>query len=69
MLAVNLGTHTHQVISWNIFHNEHLDVWEVWITRPNGKNMMVAQGSERDMNLVKSAFDYAFEHDKKIVTL
>lgn len=69
MLAVNLGTHTHQVISWNLYYNVNDDEWEVWITRPNGKSMQIAKGDEKDMQIIKDAFDFAYENDKKIVTL
>lgn len=68
MLAVKVlkNDETHQAISWNLSRRGQSAIWEVWITRPTGKNLLIATGSEEEMRAVKNFLDYSVENDVKL---
>jgi hypothetical protein len=64
MIAIKVDNATHEAISYNT----HIEdgTYQLWIARPNGKNLKIAEGTQAEMEELKSALDYAVEHNKRI---
>ena len=64
------GDESHEIMSSNMFENEEEEIFEVWITRPNGKNLKVFVHEDKDeAKLFKEALDYAIKTGEKTFTV
>ena len=62
MIWIIKGDESHNIISCNVFQNEEEDIYEVWITRPNGKNLKVFKHEDKaEASLLKEAIDFAIQ--------
>lgn len=53
---------SHQIMSCNVHMNDGSGNFELWITRPNDKNLKVAESADRaDVIEIKEAIDFAIE--------
>lgn len=68
MLWVKIDDKAHQVISYNL-HWLGKDKYQVWVERPTGKGLMIAEGSKEEMKLLIDALDYTVERDEKMLVL
>ena len=70
MIAIIKGNVTHYMISSNTNYNEKEDKHELWISRPNGKNLKIKESSdEEEIILIKEAIDYGIEHGEHAIRL
>ena len=54
---------SHQIMSCNTHYDEEKDKHQLWITRPNGKNMKIEESSnQQDIDEIKEAIDFAIEN-------
>lgn len=61
---------SHQIISCNTNPNTDEHGWELWVTRPNGKNLKVYENEDRvEVELRKEAIDYALKNNKPTIEL
>jgi hypothetical protein len=68
MLWLVKGDFSHQIISCNI-HEEN-GVYQLWITRPNGKSMKLKESRVKDdVSIIKEAIDYAIEQRESVLRL
>ena len=64
MIWIIKGSESHEIISANVKHDE--DKSELWVIRPNGKNLKVYENTEQvEVNLYKEAIDFAIEQGEK----
>lgn len=70
MIAIIKGDNTHYMISCNTNYNEKNDVHELWISRPNGKNLKIKESKDQEeINLIKEAIDYGIENGENAIRL
>lgn len=68
MLWVIKGDYSHQIVSCNI--HEDNGVFQLWVTRTNGKNIKLEESANREeVLLIKEAIDYAIEHREPTLRL
>lgn len=70
MLWIIKGEQSHAIISCNTHHNKNDETYQIWITRPNGKNLMLDES--KDFNRIveiKEAIDFAVEHKETALRL
>lgn len=59
---------SHQIVSCNIHYNN--DKFELWVTRPNDKNLKIAESSDaEDIREIKEAIDFAIENNVKALRI
>ena len=64
MIWIIKGSESHEIISANVCHEK--DKSELWVTRPNGKNLKVYENVDvHEVNLYKEAIDFAIEQGEK----
>ena len=64
MIWIIKGDESHEIISANVCNVEGKS--ELWVTRPNGKNLKVYENTEPvEVNLYKEAIDFAIEQGEK----
>lgn len=63
MIWIIKGSESHEIISCNTAINK--DKGQLWVTRPNDKNLKVFEGSADDVKELKEAIDYAIKHNEK----
>lgn len=63
MIWIVVGDESHQIISCNVhkWDNEYAKL-ELWVTRPNGKNLKIKEGNKEEIMELKEAIDYAIEN-------
>ena len=62
MIWIVKGDESHQIISSNVFETEETEEYEVWVTRPNGKNLKIMTHKEKsEAKLLKEALDFAIK--------
>ena len=59
MIWIIIGEESHQIISCNMHAKD--DLYELWVTRPNGKSLLVETGAKDKIAELKEAIDYAIE--------
>lgn len=70
MIAIIKGNVTHYMISSNTNYNEKEDKHELWISRPNGKNLKIKESPDaEEIELVKEAIDYGIENGEHAIRL
>lgn len=68
MIWIINNEESHEIISCNTSYGED-DKGELWITRPNGKNLRVFRGSNYEVRELKEAIDYAIKTGEKTFTI
>lgn len=68
MIWLVINNESHQIVSCNI-HNSEKDVYELWVTRVNGKSLKIKEGTYEKIVEIKEAIDYAIENDEKALRL
>lgn len=67
MLHIKTKDATHQVIGFNIVNrNSEEDSYELWITRPGNKGLLIKTGKKEEIEELKEALDFAVENDVKL---
>lgn len=70
MIAIIKSDVTHYIISCNTNHNPNSDTHELWISRPNGKNLKVSESKDQqEISLIKEAIDYGIENGEFAIRL
>lgn len=59
MIWLIIGEESHQIISSNVCNKG--DMYELWVTRPNGKSLKIDEGNKEKITEIKDAIDYAIE--------
>lgn len=67
MIWIIKGNESHEIISCNTAIDDKKS--ELWVTRPNGKNLKIFEGSSDDVKELKEAIDYAIKHNEKTFTI
>lgn len=61
---------SYQIISCNLHKNTENGEYEVWVTRPTGKNIKILSSSKlEDVKEIKEAIDYSIEHKEAALRL
>lgn len=68
MIWLVINNESLQIVSCNI-HNSKEDVYELWVTRVNGKNLKIKEGTYGKVAEIKEAIDYAIENNEKALRL
>lgn len=68
MLWLIMDDVSHQIISCNTHEEE--GIYQVWITRPNGKSVKVKESlNKEEIEIIKEAIDYAIEKREPVLRL
>jgi hypothetical protein len=68
MIWLIIGNVSHQIISCNV--HEEDGVFQLWVTRPNGKNLKIEESTDKAKILeIKDAIDFAIEHKEPALRL
>ena len=70
MLWIVLDTASHAIIACNLHHDEEAKVWQLWVTRANGKSLKIAENQNRaPIATMRDAIDYAIENGDPVLRL
>lgn len=70
MVAIIMPDETHYIISCNMHYNESTELHELWISRPNKKNLKIRENTAKDeILLIKNAIDYVIENGDNALRL
>lgn len=70
MLWIIKGDTSHQIVSCNTFHNFETGLYELWVTRVNGKNLKLEENADKkEVLLIKDAIDFAIESGETTLRL
>ena len=68
MIWIIKGNESHEIISCNVADKE--DKSELWVTRPNGKNLKIFESQNKDIvKELKEAIDFAIKIGEKTFTI
>lgn len=60
---------THQVSEYNVNYNKESGKFEFWITKPTGQSKKLMEGTEDEMEFIKSFVDYVIVNKKESADL
>ena len=61
---------SHEIISCNIFDNQTKGKYELWVTRPGGKSLIISESDDaNEIYELKDAIDYAIETNERALRL
>ena len=66
MLSIKVKNATYQVVGYNVHEGQEKDSFQLWVIRPGEKGLLVKSGSKEEVEELKSALDFAVEHDVKL---
>jgi len=70
MLWIVKDNMSHQIMSCNTHYDEQKGVYQVWITRPNGKNLKIDESKNEELiKEIKEAIDFAVEKREPVLRL
>ena len=70
MIWLIKGDESHNIVSCNVFENEEEEQYEVWVTRPNSKNLKIfTHELKKEASLLKEAIDYAIKTGENTFTI
>lgn len=68
MLCLVWKNISHDIVSCNTHRTG--DLYQLWATRPNGKNLKVFESTnEKEVQVIKDAIDYATEMGERVLRL
>lgn len=70
MLWLVLNGASHEIISTNMFEDKINNNHQLWVTRPGGKSLMIAENINKDeIETIKNAIDFAIESKETTLRL
>lgn len=70
MLWIIKNDVSYEIVSCNKHFDDKNDVYQLWITRTNGKSIKILESiNEDDISLAKGAIDYAIENKETALRL